>query len=247
MPQRKQVAKECLFCTNPANSKEHMWPRWILKRVDTREKIRRTVGQKTPYFTDSRQIKIKSVCTLCNNQWMSSLETQCVPVIGCLLEDISFALDCNNQTLVAQWATKIAMVLDSIEENPKKFYLKTDCENLKNTKAIPPGTTIWMGRYFGRSLHTGGTTFTALDESVPVADCSTTAIVVGHLILEVLSVRHRPNCKRVIQLLPTPGRWHELLVPVWPIISDHASWPPPLSFTSSGPLSIGSLVTRWKR
>jgi hypothetical protein len=224
-----------------------MWPRWILKRVDTREKIRRTVGKKTPYFTDSRQIKIKSVCTLCNNQWMSNLETQCIPVIGCLLEDISFALDCNNQSLVALWATKIAMVLDSIEENPKKFYLKTDCEILKNTKTIPPGTTIWMGRYFGRSLHTGGTTFTALDESVPVADCSTTAIVVGHLILEILSVRHRANCKRVIQIEPNPGRWHELLVPIWPIISDHASWPPPLSFTNSGPLSIGSLVTRWKR
>jgi len=223
-----------------------MWPQWILKRVATREKIRRTVGTKAPYFTDSRQVKIKSVCTLCNNEWMSNLETQCIPAVGCLLEDISFALDCNNQSLVAMWATKIAIVLDSIEENPQKFYLKADCENLKNYKTIPPGTTIWMGRYFGRSLHTGAANFTALDQSVPVADCSTMVIVVGHLILELLSVRHRPNCKRVIQIEPNPGRWHELLVPIWPIISDRASWPPPLSFTNSGPFPIGSLVKRWK-
>jgi hypothetical protein len=246
MPQRNQVARDCVFCANPANSKEHMWPRWILKRVDTREKIRRTLGKKTPYFTDSREIKIKTVCRVCNNEWMSNLETQCIPVIGALLGDISFALDSNYQSLVSQWAIKIAMVLDAMDENPKKFYLKTDCENLKNIRAIPPGTTVWMGRYFGRSLHTGGANFTMLDESVPFAECSTTAIVVGHLILEVLSVRYRANPKRVLPIAPKPGKWHELLVPIWPSVSDKASWPPPLSFTNSGPLSIGSLITRWK-
>jgi len=224
-----------------------MWPLWILKRVNPRETIRRTVGQKRSYHTVSKKVRIKSVCTTCNNEWMSRLETQCIPIVGSLLEDIAFGLDSSTQLLVALWATKIAMVLDSVKENPKKFYLKSDCENLKNTKSIPAGTTIWMGRYFGRSLHTGGTTFTALDKSVPVADCSTMATVVGHLVLEVTSVRFRPEYRnRIISIQPNAGRWNQLLTPIWPITSNSVWWPPPLSFRTSGPLSIGSLVNRWK-
>lgn len=247
MPRKNEVTKECLFCPNPANSKEDMWPLWILRRVDTREPIRRTVGKNAPHHTISRKIKIKSVCKKCNNEWMSNLENQCIPVIGSLLEDISFILDREYQLLLSLWAVKVAMVLDSVEENSKKFYLKTDCENLRNNKDIPPGTTIWMGRYFGRSLHTGGVNFTALDKSVPVADCSTMAIVVGHLVLEVFSIRYRPEYRnRIVRIEPHQGRWNELLVPIWPTTSDHASWPPPLSFTNSGPSSIGGLITRWK-
>jgi hypothetical protein len=247
MIQNKSVPAQCLFCANPANSREDLWPLWVLERVNTREKIRRTIGKKASYHTVSRKIRIKSVCTTCNNEWMSKLEEQCIPLIGSLLEDVAFRLDSSTQLLVALWTTKIAMVLDSLKENPKKFYLRTDCEKLKDTRSIPAGTTIWMGRYFGRTLHTGFATFTALDKSVPAADCSTMTIVIGHLILEVTSVRFRHEYRnRVVGFQPNPGRWDQLLIPIWPTVSDAAFWPPPLSFRNSGPLHIGHLLNRWR-
>jgi hypothetical protein len=166
----------CIFCTNPANSKEDLWPIWVLNRVNPREKIRRTIGQNEPYLTDSRKIRIKSVCRQCNNNWMSQLETECIPLIGFLIQDGQCNLDTAQQALVSTWASKIAMVLDSTDKNPKQFYLKDECTRLKDLKTIPPNTSIWLGRYFGRSLHAGGSTFTALDKGAIVGDCSRTAI-----------------------------------------------------------------------
>jgi hypothetical protein len=248
MSQRKKGTEECLFCTNPADSREDMWPLWILRRVNTRETIRRTIGEKAPYHTVSRKIRIKSVCTKCNNEWMSNLETECIPLLGSLLEDISLNLDSHYQLLASLWATKIAMVLDSVEGH-SRFYLKTECEQFKNNKIIPIGTMIWTGRYFGRSLHASGGYFTAnLNKSLPVADCATTTILVGHLIFEVLTVRKRsPYSERTIRMEPNLGRWNELLTPIWPITSNTVSWPPALSFSNYGSHPIAMLLTRWKR
>jgi hypothetical protein len=247
MPAINKATKECLFCENPADSREDLWPLWILRRVNTRETIRRTVGKKAPYFTVSRKIRIKSVCRKCNNGWMSKLESECIPLLGSLLEDVSLNLDSHHQQLASLWATKIAMVLDSIEGRAR-FYLKSDCEQFKKNRLIPEGTIVWTGRYFGRSLHTSSADFTAnLNESLPVADCATTVILVGHLIFEVLTVRKRPPHRdRTIRMEPNLGRWNELLTPIWPITFDTVSWPPAFSFSDYGSHRLAALLTRWK-
>jgi hypothetical protein len=178
---------------------------------------------------------------------MSNLETECIPLLGSLLEDISLNLDRHYQLLASLWATKIAMVLDSIEGH-SRFYLKTECEKFKIEKDIPIGTMVWTGRYFGRSLHLSSADFTASINASAVADCVTTTILIGHLVFEVLTVRKRvPFGDRTIHMEPNLGRWNELLTPIWPITSDTISWPPALSFSNYGSHPIAMLLTRWKR
>ena len=213
-----------------------MWPIWLLKRVDTREPVRRTVGKNPSYQTISRKIRVRSVCKTCNNGWMSRLESKSIPLVGSLLADISLNLDTDYQELASTWAIKTAMVLDSVANRSSKYYLRAECEALKDRSRIPLGTMIWLGRYIGRSLHSGAAHFTAHSNDSPVvADCCTTTIVIGHLVVQVLNLRVRAEYKdKTVRIEPNLGRWNESLVPVWPITSTLASWPPRLSFSNSG-------------
>jgi len=54
-----------------------------------------------------------------------------------MIEDIALYLDVSQQTSIASWAIKTAMVLDSVEGH-SRFYDKTERENLKaNNEDIP--------------------------------------------------------------------------------------------------------------
>ena len=45
---RFDTMKPCIFCGDPADSKEDLFPRWILKRVNTRESLYRQIGNAPP-------------------------------------------------------------------------------------------------------------------------------------------------------------------------------------------------------
>ena len=104
---------ECLFCDRQAGSREHLWAAWIHERLPKREPIRITSADRPITFSKNPEIKVKSVCGVCNNGWMSNLEAASIPVVGNLMQDISLPLDTSQQTLLATWAVKTAMVLDS--------------------------------------------------------------------------------------------------------------------------------------
>ena len=55
--------RECLFCDNPANTREHLWPDWVLKSLDIKEASLRKIGTgpKT-----RQQASEPEVCTLRN-------------------------------------------------------------------------------------------------------------------------------------------------------------------------------------
>jgi len=245
--QPKTIMTECLFCKNPADSKEHMWPQWILKRVQTREPLRRNIG-KSSTWTAGSAVTIKSVCAKCNNGWMSELENKSIPLIGSLLEDVALYLDVSQQTSIAIWATKTAMILDSVAGH-SRFYSKTECEQLKTNSTVPLHTSIWIGRYFGRSLSGNGTDFSIdMNKIIGIANGSAVTILVGHLILQVLTIHVQPEYSdRTVSINPNPGRWDKLLTVIWPTSPGITTWPPVLSFTNYGRYPFASLLARWKR
>ena len=151
--------RQCLFCANIANSKEHAMPLWILRiRKDKRwGPIRRFVEGLPVKITTSAEIKIKAVCRACNNDWMSKLENDSKPLIGCLLQDFSLSLDTSQQTLLARWTVKTAMVFDGVTKERNRFYTRSECENLYLNSKIPDRTTIWIGRYYGSGFSLDGT------------------------------------------------------------------------------------------
>ena len=91
-------------------------------------------------ITASAQVKIKAVCRPCNNGWMSKLETDSKPLIGRLIEDFPLSLHTSQQTLLARWTLKTAMVLDGVTKERNRFYTRSECENLHLNSKISDQT-----------------------------------------------------------------------------------------------------------
>src|ERR1700733_7033605 len=127
---------------------------------------------------------------------MSSLESQNIPIVGSLMQDVSIPLDSSQQRLVALWAVKTAMVVESVTRGTRDLaYTRTECERLRSASAIPERTSVWIGRYFGSQLGINGTDFW-IDISEKVRRIGhgwVTTIVVGHLAIQVVTIHMLPE------------------------------------------------------
>src|SRR5690348_1845818 len=77
--------KFCIFCGAPADSEEHLWPKWaspVLPHAPSYERFiltgRRSRGtlKRTQYVRQGspQTFRIKRVCRTCNSGWMSQYE-----------------------------------------------------------------------------------------------------------------------------------------------------------------------------
>jgi len=111
----------CLACgpTLSPESREHIFPRWILKTfgslnltmgLDRKLHDGGTVPVRREYRLDS--FKLKAVCSTCNTGWMAKLEEAAKPVILGLINDALHlsALDIDQKDLLARWAAKTAII-----------------------------------------------------------------------------------------------------------------------------------------
>jgi hypothetical protein len=234
--------RQCLFCKNAANSKEDLVPRWILARVNVQQQFRRQIGLTVLKWTDNLDIKIKSVCKSCNEGWMSALEVANKPIIGPLINDLSLPLNSSEQRLITIWAAKTSMILDSAKKQGR-FYEKSECEELRLTSTIPIGTTVWIGRYFGRSLHTGSRNFVIQNRGGDVGKGFTVTFLLAHLVIQVLTIRIFSEYEdRRVRVDPYPANWDKALFRMWPSQRSSVQWPPLLSFNTE---SFAALEGRW--
>ncbi len=247
--------RKCKFCGNPADSREHVIADWILQKINIQDEIRRVVGKSAPvWFRNVQNLRVKSVCTTCNNGWMSALESDSKPTIERLLTGSGiFRLHPAQQAIVARWAVKTAMVFETTAPPPPKskghFYPQDECEQLRLNSAIPPRTIVWLGQFSGVGLWESGTHIWHNGE---IGECAThgqvVTIVLDHLAIQVFTVHVLTKNSSVTPNIPqreAPCDWSQLTVPIWPVAGS-ISWPPFRSFSADGPLSIGLLVTRFK-
>jgi hypothetical protein len=243
----------CIFCSNPANSKEDMFPRWILDRVKTREPLSRRIGDARPEITEDQEVRIPCVCMTYNNGWMSRLETKCKPMIGSLLEDLSLDLDAEHRKFLSEWVLKTAMVNDACGGRAR-FFTDLECQAFKtNNREIPDGTGVWAGRFTGRTLTGIGSQF-RLDSPTKqgVAQGHVFTVCVGHLVLQVLSIHKQPDIATVT-VAASAVKWEDFLISLWPPLKPKAqklTWPPPHNFAlienqNLGNLHYARLIDRW--
>jgi hypothetical protein len=111
----------CLACgpTLSPESREHVFPKWILKAfgslnlmmgLDRKQHDGGAIGLRKEYRLDS--FKLKEVCAACNTGWMAKLEEAAKPVILGLINDTSHlsGLDIDQKDLLARWAGKTAII-----------------------------------------------------------------------------------------------------------------------------------------
>lgn len=85
------MSPTCLFCENPAGSREHFWPAWIHRRKDFGP-LKVAVENSPPEIATDPELTIDTVCANCNNRWMSALENKNKPVIAHMFEGLTLPL-----------------------------------------------------------------------------------------------------------------------------------------------------------
>ncbi len=237
--------RQCLFCDNSANSREHVWPDWVLKSLKVREPIRLKLGKAEERFGSPEQ-KVKAVCKICNNGWMHDLEQSNMPLVGNLIHDVALSLNGFQQLQIAMWAVKMSMVADFVGRGTRElFFNQAEREQLRVASGIPFRTTVWLAR-FRLPSHIGlwGTNSWTLDKSV---HAQTTTVLVGHLAVQVVTLQCTERWDGVdvtVETAHAPAQrpWPEMLTEIWPT-QVSVPWPPKTSFIDTGEFS--SLVRRY--
>jgi hypothetical protein len=208
-------------------------------------------GKSSEIIVPDPEQTVKTVCGVCNNGWMSALESANIPIIGCMFDDISIPLDREQQTLVAAWSTKTAMVLDSTRPRAinTRFYEKEECVKMRESRTIPDRTRVWLGRLDSSHLNASGTDFTITTiDGTLVGNGSVATIVAGHFVVQIVTQHVLPEFrdKGIPDVEPKPGNWTNVLIPIWPIEREWVTWHPAISFTNGGPGGIAYLMDRWR-
>ncbi|MGD0945352.1 MAG: hypothetical protein ABR972_13925 [Acidimicrobiales bacterium] len=216
------TARQCIFCSNPADSYEHIFANWINKIFDPKAigPIGCEVVQYSPDGTIVRAYQASQVaghrhrivCSDCNGDkrggWMSDLEGDISPLLTPVIKGQPRIFDPVAQLLIATWAIKTAMVAETIMQFPASFS-RADCE-LVHTQGHPPlrahvsiaayqGTLGIATRYL-RSI--GG----IKRGDTPVMDLYVHTIQVGALVLQVRGTTTLPATdNRSLQELAVPG------------------------------------------
>jgi len=240
--------RRCIFCQNPARTREHLWSDWILRSLSPGRDIIQRIG-KGSIRRFAGSVTVKCVCKECNNGWMSEIEVCSRPILGSMMHDLSVYLDRREQERLCVWATKTAMVLEGTKpQKARRCYPEKDCMSLRLKSSIPAGTRIWVGRFSESGLLAHGAEYSLNVGELPIIGHGCVAtIIVGHLAVQVLSpFVHSAYHGKTISVPCKLGPWSQLLISIWPI-DGTVSWPPNLSLTNdNGPLSYLRLRDRWK-
>lgn len=240
----------CLFCDHPSGSREHLWPAWIHARKKFGP-IRHKIGARPEKILSDPEQKVKTVCRICNNEWMSQLENDNIPTIGSMIADLSIPLDVDQQTAVAAWAVKTSMIADSVQGRvaANRFYTKAECVATRLTRTIPARTRIWIARSALSSLSAIGTHILMFSPEVPARTPGMVInIIVGHLAIQVMTLHVHPELTNagIPDPEPKPGEWGNLVTQIWPVELQYLMWPPKETFTNNGPKSIATFLDRWR-
>jgi hypothetical protein len=226
--------RPCIFCGNPADSKEDLFPRWVLRRVDTRQPLYRQLGEDPPEITDDQEVRLPCVCKKCNNTWMSGMETTVKKFLGPMIDDFSLPLDRQNQQNLTEWAMKCAMCNDTVDPHPR-FFTDPECHEFKQNRTIPDQTLVFAARFTGRSLDSNGVDFTLIEPAsgTLLVRGHIYTVMAGHVVLQVLSWHpDSPHQGKIIRFKAADGPWGKLTIQVWPVERKSVTWPPPMSLST---------------
>lgn len=246
---RHPPVKRCAFCPNKADSREHAWQDWALRRL-----VRpsgRLYGEinREPVAVDPLQkaIRLKCVCRDCNGGWMKDIEDAALPALSMMMRDISIPLDADQQSQIARWGVLRAMVWEFVARAGRPlFYLDEQRQALRIAGVVPQFTSVWVARYSGRAtLFTQGTDIRdAVSQTGPVdVRGYVTTLAYGYLAMQVLSMWLQGHTGKNIEAHPKPGPWVNATGRMWPVAHTR-SWPPPVSIGTPA-VSFKDFVTRW--
>jgi hypothetical protein len=144
-----------MFCAGTPVTREHLWPDWLRRETQIRERFERRIVQETDgvetrdetFMEPPFDRVVKAVCAACNNGWMSDVEMNAKPILLDLAYEKGRTLDRDDQHRLATWAALKACVFDALHpdglgvpiEHRRRLYIYK--------KPAATGVAIWIGSY----------------------------------------------------------------------------------------------------
>ena len=225
---RSRRVRQCIFCDNKPDSKEHLWAEWVLKRFSDNVGLYSTIDGVETYHADQRAVRVKCVCKPCNEGWMKALEDEILPVVSLMIQDVSLQLDGNQQAAVSRWSIKTAMVLEYLTHEPREiFYTDDERRKLKaDHPGLPNNSAIWLARYTGDNnfFTRPADTWGGLENGVPGIHGYVMTLAFRAFVVQVFSVRAQPKYAGAI--INANRDFTGSVVRIWPASGRPVSWPP---------------------
>jgi hypothetical protein len=236
--------RSCIFCGGHASSKEDAWPLWLLRRLGAsgpgRMEAQRGQAPRS-WLLVRAGLKVRSVCSACNNGWMSDLETRAKPVIEPLLDDTTVVLDAARQATIGVWAVKNAMVFDALRSNRRWAFTDQERNCVRQSLLPPTTTTVWIAKVVEHS----GAYCSVSDLFADRMQASVTTMAFGPLAVQVARMKLPDTSLRagIITADMRSGPWDQATIRVWPNWPDPVSWPPSVGL--HGDAGIDAFSERW--
>ncbi len=142
----------CIFCgLENEKAKEHIWPRWLQIEIGGNTKgvfkgSHISLVSQTELSTRTQvgeTLVFGSVCNVCNNGWMSKLESDCKPIIKLLLNDFKNILQLTKiqQQILSLWAFKTALMINA-GSNYRKIISEEHYKHIYNYRTLPKNIKV---------------------------------------------------------------------------------------------------------
>lgn len=158
----------CIFCERPlvrgmTLSGEHLYSEWMHKKNRLLPPDSNTRREEAAHFDvgsvagtvrawkvngSVRQTKIRVVCMLCNNTWMSKLDNAIIPIAEPLLRGDPTVLTYERQLKLSEWIALKALVVDCaprLGQPSEPMFSQNTRTQFMGHRRVPEGFTIWMG------------------------------------------------------------------------------------------------------
>ncbi len=213
-----------------------------------RRPLRQTLWEGPPvHYADD--FKIRCVCRVCNNGWMSELEANIKPLLALLSGDVSVEMDVEQQLRLTIWAAKTAMVIAATKpQKATRFYQPEVRKAFKSGFSIRTTHGCGWGATTGRVCSPPPPRFQYnLAQVDSPGFGSITTMIVGHLVLQVLSLNFPAETQgHIVEIPQRVGDWDQTLSPLWPF-ERSLLWPPAMSFGNDPDrCPLRSLHDRWR-
>jgi hypothetical protein len=244
--------RTCIFCSNSVNSKEDAWPLWLVRQLGNTETgiVEGQRGKQTPssWRAGKYPLRTGNVCKKCNTGWMSDLENRVKPIIERFFLDEQVLLNERDQTTLAIWICKNAMVYETLRNEMPWFFTSQERQSFRELFHIPPQTSIWLAKSVGfTGLFCSATDLTGITaEPLNRVKAQVTTMGFGPIAIQIFNAKmSKPILQNVtiagdLQL----GPWNQTIIQIWPISADIVSWPNEVGLY--GELGLNNFSQRWK-
>lgn len=156
-----QKSGRCIFCDGTGLSKQHVWPDW-LKNIIPRNYEKNIQNLSHPIYSKDEKIvfnriviekqghmgvrKIRNVCSICNNGWMSKIEQEVKPLLTSMILGEKVILDKVEQTNISKWIIMTSIMAEFTDTKSMAIPAEHR-KHLFKTLIPPKGWKIWIGKY----------------------------------------------------------------------------------------------------